>query len=186
MDDVLTKYLAAHPWHHETTERWPIQGSLRLRLALATHLPPLLVSSSILAVVFNCHSQVLFLWPTERSGSIAHILIGGRSQPGETPNATVVRELGEETGWRVKPGCMVGYRHFFHLEAQQEKSDRPYPDFIQPIYSALAVEYDKRLIVPGDQSEADFISFADAERSIDAPQRPILHAALDDLRLGIW
>jgi ADP-ribose pyrophosphatase YjhB (NUDIX family) len=180
--DDLTRYLAVHPWHHETIERWPVQGELRLRLAFARDLPPPQVTSSILAIVINSRAQVLYLWPSQPSGSIAHLLIGGRPKFNEPPEATVIREVGEETGWRVEPGRMIGFRHFFHLGHRSEQSDRPYPDFVQPIYAALAVEFDKSLLVKEDQIEAEFIDFATAERKTDLAQRPLLYAAADDLK----
>ena len=179
--DALTIYLAAHPWHHESIERWPIQGPLRLRLSLASDLPPPQVTSSFLAIVVNFHSQVLYLWPSQSSGSIAHLLIGGRAKSNETPEATVIREVGEETGWRVLPSRMIGFRHFFHLGPRSEQSDRPYPDFVQPIYAVSALDFDRSLLVQEDQIDAEFIDFAAAERKLDLAQRPLLQAAVNDL-----
>ena len=155
-----------------------------MRLSLATALPPPQVTSSILALVVNSHSQVLYLWPSQPSGSIAHLLIGGRPKSGETPEATVIREVGEETGWHVAPRRMIGFRHFFHLGPRPEQSDRPYPDFVQPVYAALAVEFDKNLLVDADEIAAEFIDFATVERQTDLAQRPLLHAAVNEIKSG--
>ena len=175
--DALTRYLAAHPWHHETVEHWAVQGDLRLRLSLATDLPPPHVTSSILAIVVNSRAQVLYLWPSDTRGSIAHLVLGGRSIPGETPEATVVREVGEETGWRVVPVRMIGFRHFFHLGPRSDQTDRPYPDFVQPIYAASALEFDRDLLIPEDRIPGEFIDLATVECKIDPAQQPLLHAA---------
>ena len=182
MDEFLQAYLNAHPAHHEMAEHWPVQGALRVRLCLATSLPPAHVSSSILAIVLNTDRQVLYLWPATPTGSIAHLLIGGRPQPGETPEATAIREVGEETGWRITPHRMIGFRHFFHLEPQSAaESDRPYPDFIQPIFAAYAGAFDPRLRVVNDRIPAEFMDLAAAAQATDFAQRPLLYAAADDL-----
>ena len=181
MDNILQAYLDAHPSHHETTERWPVQGEMRVRLSLATTLPPAHVSSSILAIVLDPDRRVLFLWPSKPSGSIAHILIGGRPEPGETPEETAMREVGEETGWRIAPRRMIGFRHFFHLEPRSAKGDRPYPDFIQPIFAAVAIAYDPSLLIPDDRIPAEFVDLAAAERMTDPAQRPLLCAAAKEL-----
>ncbi len=174
---LLEAYLAAYPSHHECFERWPVQGNMRVRLSLAETLPPAGVSSSILSIVLNAKEQVLYLWPGQRSGSIAHLLVGGRPEASETPDQTVIREIGEETGWRVRPLRMIGFRHFFQMEPWSQKSDRPYPDFIQPIYAACALAFDERLVVPGDRIPAEFVDFAAVESAMDIAQRPLLYAA---------
>jgi len=177
LSDEIKAYLDFHPAHHETTEKWPIQGELRVRLCLGSILPPANVSSSILAIVINIRRQVLFLYPSTPNGSIAHVLIGGRAEPGEMPEQTVIREVGEETGWQVEPLGMIGFRHFFHLEPRSEKSDRPYPDFIQPIFAARAIAYNATLARPDDVIPAQFIDLATADRLTEAAQRPLLRAA---------
>ena len=182
--DFLNTYLNAFPFHHETIERWPIQGDLRVRLSLGSALPPPRVSSSILAIVFNAQRQVLFLNPSRPNGSISHVLIGGRPESGETPEQTAIREVGEETGWRVKLARMIGFRHFFHLEPRSEKTDRPYPDFVQPIFAARAMAFDASLALPGDLIAAEFLDFEVARRLIDPQQRPLLQAAMDALPAG--
>jgi 8-oxo-dGTP pyrophosphatase MutT (NUDIX family) len=177
MSNILKAYLDSYPAYHETTERWPIQGELRVRLCLGASLPPAAVSSSVLAIVVNSHRQVLYLHPSTPSGSIAHVLIGGRPEPGETPEQSVTREVGEETGWQVKPIRMIGFRHFFHLESRSERTDRPYPDFIQPIFVARAIAYNASLVLPNDRIPAEFIDFVTADGLTEPAQRPLLRAA---------
>ena len=181
-DDIVRAYVEAYPAHHETRERWPVQGEMRVMLGLATELPPGRVSSSILAIVLDAKRRVLYLWPGRRSGSIAHLLIGGRPEGGERPQETAIREVGEETGWRVRPIRMIGFRHFFQLEPRRQESDRPYPDFIQPIYAARAVAFEPERLLAKDRIEAEFMEFDEVERSIEAGQRPLLYAADEEVR----
>jgi ADP-ribose pyrophosphatase YjhB (NUDIX family) len=183
LDDDLQKYLDAHPAHHETRERWPVEGELRVRLCLGSSLPPPHVSSSILAIVINAQHQVLFLYPSTPSGSIAHLLIGGRPEPGETPEQTVVREVREETGWQIEPIRMIGFRHFIHVEQRSEKSDRPYPHFIQPIFAARPIAYNANLARPADVMPTQLIDLATAEALTESEQRPLLHAAAAAIEL---
>ena len=175
-NDLLRTYLTTHPSHHEFRERWPVQGEMIVRLNLAETLPPAHVSSSILAIVLDSNQKVLFLWPSNKSGNISHLL-GGRPDPGETPEETAIREVGEETGWRINPNQMIGFRHFFQLEPRSEESDRPYPDFIQPIYAARAVVFEKGLLQPNDQIPAEFLDLATVEQRLESAQHPLLHAA---------
>ena len=179
MDNLLQTYLAAHPFHHETIEQWPVQGAMRVRLSLGSALPPAHVSSSILSIVMKAERQVLFLWPATPTGSILHLVIGGRPEGGETPQETAIREVGEETGWRIKPIRMIGFRHFFHLEPRVENTDRPYPDFIQPIYAGAALSFDPDLVIANDLMPAEFLPFAQVEQQTDPAQRPLLYAAVD-------
>lgn len=181
-DDLLHTYLSSHPHHHEFREHWHIQGEMRVRLSLAKKLPPTHVSSSILSVVVDSMQRVLFLWPSEKSGNISQLLIGGRPEPGETPEETAIREVGEETGWRIKPIQMIGFRHFFHLEPRSMASDRPYPDFIQPIYAAVAVVFDPDLLRPDDQIPAEFLDLAYVEQTLEPSQHPLLHTAVNVCR----
>ncbi len=179
MSEMLKAYLDSHPFHHESIEKWPIQGNLRVRLSLASAMPPAHVCSSILGIVLNCHQQVLYLHPSASSGSIAHVLIGGRPKPGETPEQTVIREVGEETGWHVEPIRTIGFRHFFHLEPRSESTDRPYPDFIQPIFVARAIAYSASLVLADDLIPARFIDFVTAYELTESMQQPLLRAAAD-------
>jgi ADP-ribose pyrophosphatase YjhB (NUDIX family) len=179
MDLRLRSYLESHAHHHETTERWPIQGEMKVRLCLATTMPPPDAISSILAIVMNANREVLFLWPSNPSGSIAHVLIGGRSLGDETPEETVIREVGEETGWHVRPTRMIGFRHFFHLDPRSPATDRPYPNFVQPIFAATAVEFEPTRIVSGDRIAGEFIDFSAALRLTELGQRPLLQSAAD-------
>lgn len=178
MADPLTTYLAAHPHHAEYAESWPVQGNMRVRLSLAQTLPPEHVRSSILAIVLNTQAEVLYLWPSTPTGNIAHLTIGGRPNPGETPQQTAAREVAEETGWRIQAIAMVGFRYFHQLEPFNPKSDRPYPDFIQPIYAAIALCHNPDLLLPADHIASVFVPLTTAEHRLEPAQRPLLRAAV--------
>jgi hypothetical protein len=96
IDDILQPYLDAHPPHHESTERWPIQGEMRVRLSLADTLPPPHVSSSILSIVLDADQRVLYLWPTDRSGSIHQALIGAPKNYHRAHRDTELTEAGSD------------------------------------------------------------------------------------------
>ncbi|MBP8054525.1 MAG: NUDIX hydrolase [Chloroflexi bacterium] len=70
-----------------------------------------------------------------------HILPGGRREPGESLEETACREVLEETGWLVEQLQLVGFRHFHHREPKPKGYPFLYPDFIQVVYSGLAVEF---------------------------------------------
>ena len=175
----VQRYLDAHPAHCEYFEHWEIQGKLQIRLSLAEELPPASVSSSIMSIVLNRDRQVLYLIPSDLKGGIANLIAGGRPDAGETPEETAIREVAEETGWRVKPIKMIGIRSFFHTEPRSPKTDRPYPHFVQPIYVVMAESFDPKAIIPGDQIPAEFMDYSVVEERIVANQRPLLRAALD-------
>lgn len=181
-EPLLSNYLNKYPYHHETYETWPVQGKMRVRLSLSDSLPPAHVSSSILAIVINLKMQVLFLWPQQISGSIGHLLIGGRPEGSESPEQTAIREVAEETGWNISPLRLIGFRHFFQTEPCSPANNRPYPDFIQPVYAALALNFDRNILIPDDQLPAEFWELKAVEDVIDPPQRPLLHAAVAEIR----
>lgn len=180
-DEALQSYIEAFPAHHEFRETWPVEGEMTVGIGLTDAPPPAHVSSSILAIVLDTKNRVLFLWPSDRSGNISHLLIGGRPEPGESPAETATREVGEETGWCIVPAGIIGYRHFHQLEPKSKDTDRPYPDFVQLIYAARTVSHDSNLLISSDQISAAFLEFSDAVDSTDQEHRPLLIAAADTL-----
>ncbi len=174
---ALEAYVRSFPSHHEFEETWHVQGLMKVRIGLANEPPPSEVSSSVLAIVFDKQSRFLFLGTGERSGNISHFLVGGRSEPGETGEQAVMREVGEETGWVIRTHGIIGYRHFHQTEPFRPGSDRPYPDFVQYIYAARAVRFEQKLIVSGDLLPSKFLDFEQAVEVTDPDHRPLLLAA---------
>ena len=179
----LETYLALHPAHAEVRDDWPLEpvAPLLSRLCLASSLPPAECTSSVLAIVVREDGAVLFISPHDATGSIAHVLIGGRAEPDETPEQTLRREVAEETGWLVDPKQVIGFRHFRHLgRPHRALSDRPYPDMVQPVYLAVPERFDGGLLHDGEPPTR----FVDGAWALDVTkpeQRPLLEQAI---RLG--
>jgi 8-oxo-dGTP pyrophosphatase MutT (NUDIX family) len=72
------------------------------------------------------------------AGSEAHVLPGGRREPGESWAETAIREVHEETGWTVEPTSVrvLGFLHIRHLETVPEGHSFPHPDFLQIVLHA--------------------------------------------------
>ena len=180
MDSAIRDFLAAHPAFAEARDDWPLDPVVPLlaRLALTSALPPPQSMSSILGIVTRPDETVLFIEPTKPSGTIAHLLVGGRAEPGETPAETLRREVLEETGWRVRPARIIGFRHFRHLGPPDPRmADRPYPDFIQPVYAATAERFDEAGLRAAERPSG-FVDISWALSVTDAQQRPLLEAAI--------
>jgi ADP-ribose pyrophosphatase YjhB (NUDIX family) len=180
LDETLRTFLEAHPAHFEGREEWPLDPavSLDVRHCLAAALPPAEWRSSTLAIVTLADDTVLFLNPASPSGALAHVLVGGRAEGAETPEETLRREVAEETGWLAEPVAVVGFRHFRQPEPPHPQlADRPYPDFVQPIYAARAARFDSAALLP-NEIPCEPVDARWAIRATQPAQRPLLRAAL--------
>ena len=74
-----------------------------------------------------------------------HITPGGRREPNEPLEATLEREIGEETGWRITDLQRLGWLLFEHQSPKPPNYRYPYPDFIQLMYVAHASTFDAAL-----------------------------------------
>lgn len=181
MNPELRRFLDAHPAHAEFREEWPLEPipPLVARLCLASSLPPPECMSSILGIVTHSNRSVLFINPANATGTIAHLLFGGRPEPGETPEETLRREVAEETGWQIEPRKIIGFRHFRHLgPPHPQMADRPYPDFVQPVYAAIAREFDVNSLLPGEHP-SELVDVDWALEVTDPAHRPLLEATLE-------
>lgn len=135
MDQELADFLAAHPPLVEQHVAW---GELHLEMksALCADLPPVAFITSVRSVVFH-NDQVLVV----RDPTSHHLLPGGRVESGEGLADTLRRELLEESGWSIDHISLLGFKHFHHLTPRPEQYLYPYPDFLQVIYVAHAVEF---------------------------------------------
>lgn len=80
--------------------------------------------------VVRCHNRDgTHLWP------------GGRREEGETFEQTAIREVLEETGWRLDPPSLhhLGWLHFEYLSQRPDDWPFPHPDFVQLVYTAVGV-----------------------------------------------
>jgi 8-oxo-dGTP pyrophosphatase MutT (NUDIX family) len=76
----------------------------------------------------------------ERDLDGVHILPGGRCEKDETLEHTLRREILEETGWTIDTPRILGCLHFHHLSPRPARYPFAYPDFLQPIFMAEAVD----------------------------------------------
>jgi 8-oxo-dGTP pyrophosphatase MutT (NUDIX family) len=93
--------------------------------------------------VVRCHNRDgTHLWP------------GGRREPGETFEGTAIREVLEETGWRLDPQSLrqLGWLHFEYLSERPTDWPFPHPDFVQLVYTGIAV---RREMAPDGKDWSD-------------------------------
>jgi 8-oxo-dGTP pyrophosphatase MutT (NUDIX family) len=109
-----------------------------------------------------------------------HVLPGGRREGKESLEATLRREVGEETGWSLGEVEPLGFTHFLHLDLKQPAYTYPHPDFFQLVYVADAIEYSPETrLDDGYEVGSEFLSAA-AVRHLPLTQieRTYLDAAL--------
>lgn len=131
----LAGFLAKYRPQVEELVLW---DDLRLRVTshLSGELPPLELVTSVRAVVLNGTSVIVV-----RAPEGLHLLPGGRREPGEALVDTLTREVLEETGWTIGQLRMIGIKHYHHLTPEPAGYRYPYPDFLQLVYHAVAVQY---------------------------------------------
>jgi 8-oxo-dGTP pyrophosphatase MutT (NUDIX family) len=175
-DRRLSAYVARCTLLAEEFASW-LDGRVRLRVrGYLTDLPPPLdyVTSSRCLVMR--HDAVL----VQRDRDSTHILPGGRREPDESPVETVRREVLEETGWLIGEPVLIGLLHFAHLTPKPSGYVYPYPDFVQVVYVADAVDFlPGGRLNDGHEVESVFRSVDQVHRlALPANQRLFLDAAL--------
>jgi 8-oxo-dGTP pyrophosphatase MutT (NUDIX family) len=100
-------------------------------------LPPLAYVSSVRGMVLREGDVLVF---ADADGT-PRVLPGGRCVPGETLQATLRRELLEETGWTLGASAPLGFLHFRHLGPRRPGYRYPYPDFLQAVYAVEAATW---------------------------------------------
>jgi 8-oxo-dGTP pyrophosphatase MutT (NUDIX family) len=119
----------------EVTATWG-DSRLAIRYYLGDSPPPSSLVTSVRAVLF--HERTVMV--VQDSAQAYHVMPGGRREPGETIEATLRREILEETGWTVASHHPLGFAHFRHLTPQPADYPYPYPDFVQLLFVAEAGE----------------------------------------------
>ena len=119
----------------KVTATWG-DSQLEIRYYLGDRPPPLSLVTSVRAVLFRDRSVMVVQDHIETY----HVMPGGRREPGETIDATLRREIMEETGWTVASHHPLGFAHFRHLTPRPVDYPYPYPDFAQLLFVAEAGE----------------------------------------------
>lgn len=141
-DEGLANFLARR--QPSITEPLTWGGGLRLEVAayLGTDTPPLPLVSSVRAIVRRADTVLVLQDRDSR-----HILPGGRREADEEPEATLRREVREETGWALERLRVIGFLHYHHLSPRPQDYRYPYPDFCQTVYAAWAVDHDESAVI---------------------------------------
>ncbi len=162
IDDVLSAFLARHVARTEESIDW---GNMPLRVSsyLTSMLPPLQYVTSVRAVVIN-HVGVLTL----HDGSNHHVLPGGRIESGESVEATLYREVLEETGYALRDAKVLGFMHFRHLGPEPEGYEYPYPDFLQLVYRAEPGDH-----FPNRMAEDEYVKWSGMMSMKDVVSLPL-------------
>jgi ADP-ribose pyrophosphatase YjhB (NUDIX family) len=162
---------ASEEWH------WPTIGQdFHVVGYLTTADPPLDLVVSVRAIARR--GDLVFVFESE---GVTHAIPGGRREPGESPDAALVRELREETGCAiVGTPRRLGILHLHNRSPRRQdpKYKYPYPDTLQWVFVAE---------VAGDATPSEdpfvdngrFVSAEEARRSIASPaERLFVDAAL--------
>ncbi len=175
MDDALTAILADHV--PVTTELvvWGEQMRLQAAAYLSDDVPPMPSITSVRAVVLRA-GRVLV--QEDRHGR--HVLPGGRREQGEALEATLRREVAEESGWSLGPVTLLGFTHFRHVDPKPPGYAYPYPDFCWLVYVAEATCFAADAKVDdGYEVGTEFLPFEAAHALPLTPcQRVFLDAAV--------
>ena len=176
---------ATERWH------WPAVGlHFEVNAYLTAVEPPVELIVSVRAIAMRRDEVFVFESESDHDGgpvaSGTHVIPGGRREPGEAPDAALVREIREETGC-VITGVprRLGFFHLRNLTPRERLQPPPpapypypYPDTLQWVFAAE---------VTGDATPSDdpfvlngrFVRSAEARRSIgSAGERVFLDAAL--------
>jgi len=153
----IEEFLSRHTSFGRWREEW-VGVPLELCAYLCDELPPRPFIGSVRAIVL-CGNEVLLI-----HASVPILSVGGRCRPEETIEQALLREVAEETGWKVSPIGVIGFIHCRHLDEQRPNWERPAPDFIDPLFVVLAETFDKTLMDLGEP-QCEFVS-VDAVESL--------------------
>lgn len=145
---------------------------------LTDDFPPDSLITSVRCVVLH-DDCVLVL--TDADG-IPHIVPGGRCESGETQDATVRRELREETNLHVGALNRLGFLHFRHQLPKPTGYTYPYPDFVQVVFGTVAAS--GQTIVCNDEwvVNAAFRPIEETAPGLPESQRLLLDRAIKATR----
>ncbi len=175
MNAELELFLGRHTPFVSESVTWGERMRLRAAAYLSPELPPLRHVTSVRAIVLRGESVLV-----QQDRDSRHILPGGRREGDESLDATLRRELAEETGWSVGKVEQLGFTHFRHLDRKQPGYAYPHPDFLQIVHVAEAsVHSPGARLDDGYEIGSEFILLTDVRRlSLTPIERVYLDAAL--------
>lgn len=134
MQPDLKEFLRSRRPGLEEITAWA-EGTLPLRLTcyLEPESPPLDSVTSVRSLVFR-HDHVIVV----RDPGGSHLLPGGRREAGESLEATLRREILEETGYTLAAIAPLRFVHFHHPSPKPPDYRYPHPDFVQLVFRAEA------------------------------------------------
>jgi len=140
-------------------ERWRWhQSDLDLEISYYSvdSLPNLAYVTSVRGIVIRS-GEVLVVTNQDRT---QHIIPGGRIEKDEALLNTLHREIREETSWSIGSLRLLAVMHFRHLTPCPPDYPYPYPEFLQVIYAAEALEQQPDSKLEGDyEQESHFVPF---------------------------
>lgn len=171
MDKELQAFLARHTPFGSWTDTWD-GVPLEARVFLSDELPPRAFVGSVRAIVLKAQEVLLV------HSSVPILSVGGRCEGEEALEQGLLREVAEETGWRVSPISVIGFIHTWHLDGQRPNWGRPAPDFVDPLFAVEAISFDAMLKKP-DEHDCEFIPVAEVKNfSVDELNQTFLREAL--------
>jgi 8-oxo-dGTP pyrophosphatase MutT (NUDIX family) len=171
----LAAFLANRSSIASETVVWGARMRLRAVAYLTADTPPLRYVTSVRAVV---RRDGLVLVQQDRDNR--HILPGGRREDNELPEATLRREVAEETGWSLGPLTPLGVIDFHHLDPKPPGYAYSHPDFCWLVYTAEATNFSLETRLDDGYEIGSAFLPADAARALALPpcQRALLDAVL--------
>jgi len=167
----LKQFLSRHQPFGGWRDEW-LGVPLEFRAYVSAELPPSEFIGSVRALVLRDNNVLV------AHSSPPILSVGGRCEPGETVEETLLREVGEESGWLVTPLSVIGFVHGRHLDEQRPNWGRPAPDFIDPMFAATAVRFDPALLGQ-NEVRCEFLPVAAIEQlGIEQISRTFLNEAL--------
>ncbi len=170
MEADLSSFLARHAAVVTESVAWGNLFRFHVASYLCDEVPPLGFVTSVRGIVL-VNGLVL----VQRDQDSLHILSGGRRESGEPPEATLHREVQEETGWTLDSVSVLGFMHYHHLDPKPPDHPYPHPDFVQVVYTGRAATFSAEAkLDDGYEVETRLLSVADLQ-GLGLSQRELVY-----------